>query len=298
MKQKTLASAIEFEGIGVHSGSRGRLRLCPAPPNTGLCFRQPGMSDSEGLVVSLDAIVADASLRRTVLRHPGGWSVETPEHVLATCGALGITNLGLELDGSPEVPFLDGSALPFAEGIEKAGIVEQDGCEAARWTVDRPLSFRHGDAEFAILPSEEDLTIACFIAFPGTVIDTQSLFLRITGDGFARELAPARTFVLESDILALRERGLIKGGTPELAVVAGRDAYLNPPLRYPDECVRHKILDFLGDLTLVGGLPRGHFMVVRAGHASHLAFNLFLRKEDHLRWIHPPQDSQRHSTLR
>jgi UDP-3-O-[3-hydroxymyristoyl] N-acetylglucosamine deacetylase len=143
-----------------------------------------------------------------------------------------------------------------------------------------------------VLPSEKDLTIACFIAFPGTVIDRQSLALRITEDGFVGEVAPARTFVLESDILALRERGLIKGGTPELAVVAGRDAYLNPPLRFPDECVRHKILDFLGDLALVGGVPRGHFMVVRAGHASHLAFNLFLRKEDHLRWMHPPLVSQ------
>lgn len=297
MKQRTLATEIEFEGIGVHSGSRGRLLLRPALPDSGLRFRRCGMTNSDGLKVSLDAVAADASLRRTVLRDAAGWSVETPEHVLSTCIALGISNLILELDG-PEVPFLDGSALPFAEGMRKAGIVEQDGFEAARWTVDRPLSFRHGDAEFAVLPSESELTIACFIAFPGTVIDTQSLALRITGDGFVGEVAPARTFVLESDIAALRERGLIKGGTPELAVVAGRDAYLNPPLRFADECVRHKILDFLGDLALVGGLARGHFMVVRAGHASHLAFNLFLRKEDHLRWIHPPRDQQCHSMSR
>jgi len=289
MNQKTLSRDAEpLEGVGVHSGAPTRILCRPAPPNSGLRFRYAGGGNDATLRADLSAVTPDENLRRTVLRHPEGWTIQTPEHLLSACVGLGITNLEIEVSGSEEVPILDGSAKPYAETLQKAGLEEQRGAQAGVWTVREPLFFRHGDAEITALPSDSLLTVACFLDFPGTVLGNQSVVIQLDPDTFLRHVAPARTFVLESDVAALRAAGLIRGGSLDIAVVVGREAYLNSDLRFPDECARHKVIDLLGDLALVGGLPRGHFMTFRAGHISHLAFGHFLRKENRLRWIRPP----------
>jgi len=242
------------------------------------------------LRAEISAVAPEASIQRTVLRHPAaGWTVETPEHLLASCAAFGLSNLEIVLSAS-ELPILDGSAAPYAEAFERIGLEEQDSAAlpAPAWTVREPVAFRHRDAEITALPGVEALTLSYYIDFPETALGTQGYVYMLDSCSFVREIAPARTFVLEADIEKLRARGLIRGGDPRIAVVVGRDRYLNPPLRFPEECIRHKIIDLLGDLVLAGGAPRGHFSANRAGHAAHLAFLDFLRKGQHISWIHPP----------
>lgn len=289
MNQRTLNRETDpLTGVGVHSGKTTRIVCRPAPPNTGIRFFYTGSPSGAPLRADLEFVNPNDNLRRTVLRHPEGWSIQTPEHLLSACVGFGIANLDVEVDGSEEVPILDGSAKPFAEALRTAGFRDQPEAKAPVWTVTEPLFFRHGDAEIAVLPGEDQLTIACFLDFPGTVVGSQGAVMRLDPEVYLREVAPARTFVLESDVAALRAAGLIKGGSLDIAVVVGREAYLNDSLRFPDECARHKIIDLLGDLALVGGLPRGHFMAFRAGHIPHLAFAHHLRKEHRLRWIQPP----------
>ncbi len=288
MKQRTLAAEVIFEGAGVHSGAPVKVICRPAPSSWGLRFRRSGAAENEALKADLDFTAPDDSLRRTVLRSPAGWAIETPEHLLACCAAFGLTNLEIE-QSAAETPILDGSAAPFAEGFLRAGIAEQEGPPAPEWTVNGPVAFRAGEAEIAALPARDALLIACFVEYPGSAIGSQAALWRWEGgEAFAREIAPARTFALKRDIEALRAMGLIRGGSLECALVADEKDYVNPPPRFENECARHKIIDLLGDLTLAGGLPRGHFMVFRAGHAAHLAFGRHLRKENRVEWLNPP----------
>ena len=214
-------------------------------------------------------------MRRTTIAH-GDARVFTIEHVLAAAMALGIDNMTVEID-TEEPPFLDGSALPFAEIFTKAGITALDS-PVAPLVVPRPLVFHDGDAEISALPSD-DFRVTFFYASDEPLLRNQQADFVITPETFAREIAPARTFCFFHEIEQLRTRGLIRGGNLSSSVVIGRKAIINSSLRFEDEPVRHKILDFIGDIALLGRPVQGHFLASKSGHRVHAAFCNFLRKE-------------------
>ncbi|MGB9692184.1 MAG: UDP-3-O-acyl-N-acetylglucosamine deacetylase, partial [Candidatus Sumerlaeaceae bacterium] len=221
------------------------------------------------------AVAEDDLLRRTTLRSNGG-EVHTVEHLLSATYALGITNLRVELDSS-ELPFLDGSSAPFAELLSSAGIVDQEAalsvlCPAEAFT------FHYQQAEIVVLPAT-DFRVTFFFSSPNPLLRTQSASFVVTPEAYIREIAPARTFAFFHEIEVLRRQGLIRGGSLASAIVIGRKAIINETLRFPNEPVRHKILDFIGDLALLGKPVRGHFLVWRSGHSANAAFARFFRKE-------------------
>ncbi len=264
--QQTLRSAIDCTGVGVHSGLRSRLTLHPAPAGTGIIFRRSDLGID--IPARFDHVV-DTRLC-TVLGVPGRREavVGTVEHVMAALFGMGISNAIVEVDG-PEVPILDGSAASFVFLIECAGIQRQAAPERAI-AIRRTVRVTQGDAFVELRPcvTGADLTIAMSIAFTDAAIGSQSLALRITGENFRRELAAARTFGRAADVAALQANGLARGGTLENAIVVDGHTILNPGgLRMPDEFVRHKILDAVGDLALGGAPLLGRLVAHKSGHA-------------------------------
>ncbi|MCX7718294.1 MAG: UDP-3-O-acyl-N-acetylglucosamine deacetylase [Candidatus Sumerlaeaceae bacterium] len=273
--QRTIAQSIGASGRGVHSGRLTNLRLLPAADGVGIVFRRTDMRGAPDIPATLDSVMAAELQRRTTLA-VGEARVHTVEHILSAAYGLGIDNLIVELDG-PEPPFLDGSAKPFVEMIESAGVCELNSPVQAV-ALPHPVAFSLDDADYSALPSEH-LRVTFFFASDESLLRRQSASLIVTPDVFARDIAPARTFCFFREIEALQRAGLIGGGTLASAVVIGRKAILNESLRFADEPVRHKILDFIGDLALLGRPVAGHFLVARGGHRTNAAFGQFLRKE-------------------
>ncbi len=264
--QRTLKTPISCVGVGLHSGERVTLRLCPAPIDHGIVFRRIDLGID--IPARFDHVV-DTRLA-TVVAAEGNPNarVGTIEHVLAALSGSFIDNALVEIDG-PEPPILDGSSAPFVFLIDCAGIVEQD---AACSVIDvrRVVRVTDGDG-FAELrparPGATGLEMAMSIDFAAPAIGRQALSLSLSGDSFRRELARARTFTLAEEVEQLRSSGLAKGGSLDNAVVVDQARVLNPSgLRMPDEFVRHKLLDAVGDLSLAGAPLRGRFVAHRSGH--------------------------------
>ena len=266
LRQHTLRSAIDCVGVGLHGGTRVRLTLHPAEPDTGIVLRRTDLGVS--IPARFDR-VADTRLC-TVLAsedEPGA-QVGTVEHVMAALAACGIDNAVLELDG-PEMPVLDGSAAPFVFLVDCAGR-ERQGAPRRSIEVLRAVRVEQGEA-FAELrpaaPGSAGLDLSLSIAFPAAAIGRQALSLRLTEQAFRAELAHARTFTLRHEIEGLRAAGLARGGSLDNAVVVDGADVLNPGgLRMPGEFVRHKLLDAVGDLALAGGPLRARFVGHRSGH--------------------------------
>ncbi len=274
--QRTLAREAELEGIGLHTGEPGRVRFKPAPTGTGVVFVRTDLPGRPRVRVCPENACFDPAMARRTILEEGGVQVHTMEHILAAVAGLGIDNLLIETATLEAPEPGDGSALQIAQALAAAGIVEQD--RATRHVkVTHVVRYEEDGAELRAEPYG-GLRITFTIEYPTPVVGTQTLSLDITPESFMREIAPARTFVLERDVELLRKAGWIKGGRMESAVVVGDDRILNPePLRYPDEFVRHKILDLLGDLFLLGGPLLGHVVARRSGHQSHVAFVRKLR---------------------
>lgn len=259
----------------MHLGEPVNLRLSPALDCTGIRFSRTDLPDSPEIVACLGNLVPDDLLRRTTIRS-GNATVHTIEHIMSAAHGLGVDNLLVELDAA-EPPFLDGSALPYVRMIREAGIVAQDS-DARVVRIPAPLAFRDGDSEISALPSET-LRVTFFFSSENPFLRTQAAGFVIDPETFAAEIAPARTFCFFEEIENLRRQGLIRGGSLSSAVVIGKKSIINESLRFPDEPVRHKILDFIGDLALLGFPVAGHFLAWRAGHRVNAAFGQFLRKE-------------------
>jgi UDP-3-O-[3-hydroxymyristoyl] N-acetylglucosamine deacetylase len=263
--QRTLRRPISCAGIGLHSGNKVNLSLKPAPVDTGVRFRR---SDLGGLEVAatvkhIGGINYATGLMRDAVR------VDTVEHLLAALVSLGIDNVIVELN-SPEVPIMDGSAAPFIYLIQEAGVKPL--AAARRYLkVLRPMSLSRGDKRIAVYPSDH-FKVTYSIAFDHPMLRHQSRTIRLTEDSFVEEIAPARTFTFLKEVEMLRQQGLALGGSLENAVVIGDTGVLNNALRFDDECVRHKILDVIGDMALVGHPLIGHLVAHRGGHALHTAF--------------------------
>jgi len=263
-KQRTVASTVELEGTGLHSGERARLRFLPADADTGIRFRRTDLDGAPEVPVSLEN-VRGTELGTTL--GVGTTEVRTVEHVLAGVGAVGLDNAVIEMTG-PEVPILDGSFLPFLDALEEAGLTEQDAAVHV-WAVSAPVSLDGPNGGHYVCAPSADLRISATIEFNHPLVRRQFASFHIDGT-FGEELAPARTFGFLRDKAALQARGLALGATYENTVVLDEEGVASGELRFPDEFVRHKIGDLLGDLTVLGGRIRGHVVAERPSHAGNL----------------------------
>jgi UDP-3-O-[3-hydroxymyristoyl] N-acetylglucosamine deacetylase len=263
--QRTLRRSISCAGIGLHSGNKVTLSLKPAPADYGIRFVR---TDLAGLEIPATVTHLGGISYATGLAREAG-SVETVEHLLAALSTLGIDNVRIELD-YPEVPIMDGSAAPFVYLVHEAG-VKRLPAPRRYLKVIRPISLSQGDKHIALYPSDH-FKVTYSISFDHPLLRHQSRTIRVSEETFVEEIAPARTFGFLKEIEMLRQRGLALGGSLENAIVLGETGVLNNALRFEDEFVRHKILDVLGDLTLVGYPVMGHLVAHRGGHALHTAF--------------------------
>lgn len=259
--QRTIRKRVEVKGIGLHTGKPATLTFCPAPENTGVFFVRSDLPGRPALAARADHVKA-TQLATTV----GGeaFSVSTVEHCLSTLSAFRIDNLFIELDG-PEIPIGDGSAKIFFDAILSAGIVEQ---EQPRKYAYINQTIYYGDSEkYAYVTPYNGLRITCTIDFPHPRIGKQVMDVDINESSFTREIASARTFGFLHDVEILRSKGLALGGSMDNAIVLDPEEILNPEgLRFPDEFVRHKVLDALGDLVTLGMPLMGHVVLYKAGH--------------------------------
>ncbi|HOZ46390.1 MAG TPA: bifunctional UDP-3-O-[3-hydroxymyristoyl] N-acetylglucosamine deacetylase/3-hydroxyacyl-ACP dehydratase [Candidatus Hydrogenedentes bacterium] len=271
-KQKTIANEVSFSGIGLHTGSLTSIVFKPAPPDSGITFHRVDLPDRPAIQADIDHVV-DVSRGTTI--GINGAKIHTVEHLLAAAVGLGIDNLAIELDAN-EIPNGDGSAFPFMNTLKKAGLVEQD-APRKYIVIDKPVFYRQDDATVSVLPAD-DLRITMTIAYDHVAIGTQYASFTITPETFEKEIAPARTFCFLREVKMLQEQGLIKGGSLDSAVVIGDESILNDELRFPDEFVRHKMLDLLGDLYLLGRRVRGHVIGVKCGHGKNVMFSKQIKK--------------------
>ena len=271
-KQRTISEPVSFSGVGLHTGSLTTVTFKPAAPDTGIVFYRVDLDGNPAIPADIDHVV-DVSRGTTI--GIGDVRVHTIEHSMAAMVGLGIDNLVIEID-APEIPNGDGSALPVMSTLLRANLQEQD-AERKYITVDRPVYYRQDDVTLNILPSDE-LRITMTIAYDHVAIGTQYATFTITEDTFREQLAPARTFCFLREVRMLQERGLIMGGSLESAVVIGDEAILNDDLRFPDEFVRHKILDLLGDMYLLGRPVKGHVIGVKCGHEKNVMFSKQIKK--------------------
>jgi UDP-3-O-[3-hydroxymyristoyl] N-acetylglucosamine deacetylase len=258
--QHTLSRSIYMEGIGLHTGEIVAVTISPAPVTSGRYFVRTDLESSP-----IPAQIQ--SLHQTVLSTElgsGNATIRTVEHLLAALVGLGIDNARIEVNG-PEIPLLDGSAQEWAEQILRAGWTQQTE-QRQCYTMTQPIVVQQGDAFIAALPAEQT-RLTYGIDFSHSAIGQQ--WQSVVLEDFLRAIAPARTFALAEEIEKLRQGGLIKGGSLENALVCDKKGWLNPPLRYPNEPVRHKLLDLIGDLSLLGALPKAHIWAYKASHALH-----------------------------
>lgn len=260
--QNTLKTPATFTGSGLHTGAAVRMTVRPAPVDHGIKFRR---TDLDGALVPALWDAVTPSRLCTLIESGDGVTVSTIEHVMAALAGSGIHNALIDLDG-PEVPILDGSAAPFVAGFLAAGIVGQDAPVRAIRVL-KPVEVREGEAVARLEPADM-LEIDFRIDFAEAAIGMQARSLNLANGAFVRELSDSRTFCRQSDVDAMREKGLALGGTLENAVVFDGDRVLSPGgLRHADEPVRHKMLDAMGDLALAGGPILGRYTGERAGHA-------------------------------
>lgn len=264
--QTTLRRCIALRGTGVHSNAPAQLTLHPAPANAGVAFERVGARQP---LAALVQNVVDTTLR-TALGDANGGAVATIEHLLSACAGLGIDNLRVAIDG-PELPAFDGSAAAFVEAIDIGGRVELPHSRSALKVL-KPVRVEDGRSFAEFLPAEEGLVLDIAIDFPAPVIGRQRKILTLDPGTFRRELARARSFGFLRDLAPLQARGLALGASLDNTLALLDDAVLNPEgLRFPDECVRHKMLDALGDLALAGAPISGIFRSYRGGHALNVA---------------------------
>ena len=270
-RQATISREVSYEGVGLHSGESCKVRLCPAEPNTGICFVRSDLPDSPEIPVRPECAVYDSKFgRRTILRQ-GEAEVHTVEHLLAAVYGVEIDNLRIELDAQEPGEPGDGSAAPYVKLLKKAGRKEQPS-ERHYFTIPHPVHFNQGSAELIALP-HNGLKISFTVEYDSQVIGTQYATFDVVPEIFAEQIAPARTFVLERDVKQLQEAGMIRGGSLDNAILVKENGVANKEgLRFKNEFVRHKILDLLGDLTLLGRPLRGHILAWRSGHESHVEF--------------------------
>ena len=262
MFQTTIQRQVTVDGVGLHTGVRGRLCLTPAPADAGIVFRRSDLDYFR--IEARGSNVARVSYATSLMKQ--GVLLSTTEHLLAAIYSCGIDNIYIDIDAI-EVPILDGSAEPFMQMIDRAGIRKLR--RKRRYLkVGRPVEVVEDGRRIGIYPANE-FRVCCYVDFPHPMVGQQEVEMAVNPESFRQILSRARTFCFESDIEPLRAMGLIRGGSLDNAIVLTKDGVLNGPLRYADEFGRHKALDLIGDLALVGLALLGRVEARKAGHALH-----------------------------
>jgi len=270
--QRTLAGPVTVSGIGLHSGAPVTMTLCPGVPGQGIWMRRMDVTDRDPMIHARWDHVVDTRLC-TVLGNAAGVTVSTVEHLMAAVAAYGLDNLEVQVDG-PELPVMDGSSAAFVAAIQRVGTVAQPAIRQAIRVLDE-VTLEDGQTWLALRPAPRGLTIEAEIQFDSPAIGHQHHALTVSAESFGAELADCRTFGFAHEVEYMRANGLARGGSLDNAVVVDGDRVLNPEgLRRPDEFVRHKALDALGDLALAGHPIIGAYAGLRP---SHKANNLLLR---------------------
>jgi UDP-3-O-[3-hydroxymyristoyl] N-acetylglucosamine deacetylase len=264
--ETTIGRPLEVQGVGLHHGAPVTLRIAPAPPATGIVFIR---TDLDRTRIPASWKFVERVSYATSLMHPKGIFISTTEHLLSVLYGMGIDNAFIELNNL-ELPILDGSSLPFVQLLKRAGSKESRRPRRYMKIV-REVRVESGEKSVAILPCE-GFHLRCHSYFDHPMVGEQNLELEITPDRYSREIAPARTFGFEYELDQMRDQGLIRGATLENAICFTRQGVLNPGgLRFRDECCRHKALDLIGDLALIGRPLLGQVVAKKAGHAMHVA---------------------------
>jgi UDP-3-O-[3-hydroxymyristoyl] N-acetylglucosamine deacetylase len=262
MLQTTILRSSSAEGVGLHTGVFGHIRLTPAPADTGIVFRRIDLDNFP--IEAQGHNVARVSYATSLMKQ--GVLLSTTEHLLAAIYSCGIDNVFIDID-SIEIPILDGSAEPFMQMLEHSG-VRKLRRKRRYLKVLQPLEVVEGDRRIGIYPADE-FHVRCYVDFPHPLVGQQEVEMVVNPESFRHLLARARTFCFERDIAPLRSMGLIRGGSLENAIVLTNDGVMNGPLRFPDEFGRHKALDLIGDLALAGLPLLARVEAHKAGHALH-----------------------------
>ncbi len=276
LSQSTVLNPVSCSGIGLHTGIPCNLKIRPAAPDWGIVFTRQDLPKKVKIKAHIDNVV-DATLATTLGQE--GVKVSTVEHLMAAFAGLGIDNAEVELDG-PEVPIMDGSSEPFNDLLKKAGIQLQEMVKKFV-IIKRPVTVTEGDRQATLLPSN-DFKISYTIDFKHPLISNQYYLIQISNGNFEREICRARTFGFLKEYETLKARGFARGGSLENAVVIDETRVINEGgLRFADEFVRHKILDSIGDLWLLGAQVIGHFIGYKSGHTlNHKLIRKLLAHKD------------------
>jgi UDP-3-O-[3-hydroxymyristoyl] N-acetylglucosamine deacetylase len=271
--ERTIRNPVECSGVGLHSGALVHLRILPAAAGSGIVFRR---TDLDGFdVEAISKNVAKVSYATSLMKK--GVLISTTEHLLSAFVGMGVDNAIVELDNL-ELPILDGSALPFVEMITRMGLRQQRR-KRTYLKILRPYEMREGDKFIAVYPADR-YSVSYAINFPHPLIGRETLRVELSNGAYVKEIAPARTFGFLEQQRAMLNMGLIRGATRESCIVLTNDGIDNPPLRYKDEFVRHKVLDLIGDLALFGKRILGYVKADRAGHAMHTAIVSRILRDD------------------
>jgi len=264
-KQCTIAEEVEVSGVGLFLGLPVKVRFLPAPAGHGVVFERTDLASRPRVAASVENV--PAAQRWTALKR-GEAEVRMVEHVLAALAGLGINNCLVQADAA-EMPVGDGSALCFVSPLLNAGVVEQE-APSGRFAPERAVGVTDKDVALVALPQPGRLTVTYVLDYGKHFIKSQALTMEIDRDTFAREIAPARTYVLRPEVDAFIKSGMGRGATPENTVVLEEDGRLSVAPRFPDECARHKILDLMGDLYLAGGPLHARVLGYKSGHAANV----------------------------
>ncbi|MCK4532787.1 bifunctional UDP-3-O-[3-hydroxymyristoyl] N-acetylglucosamine deacetylase/3-hydroxyacyl-ACP dehydratase [bacterium] len=264
-QQKTIEREISYSGIGLHTGVKTKINFKPAPPDSGIKFIRIDLPGQPVIEANISNVVG---IKRGTTIGKDGVEIHTVEHLMAAFYGLGIDNLVIEIN-SKELPVADGSSLPFLEVLKKSGVKTQN-VPKKYFVVNQPIEFSKGDKQLVVLPYD-GFKVSCTIDYNHPVLKTQFFSSVITEENFEREVASSRTFCFDYEIEELKKQGLARGGTLENAVVVGEKGIHNKNLRFTDEFVRHKVLDLIGDLYLLGKCLKGHVIAIKCGHPSNIA---------------------------
>lgn len=258
--RKTVRDSVKMKGIGLHSGKTVHLNIHPAEPGTGIQFYHTTKTHTTHIPVHVDHVIDTGN---AVTLGKDGVRIQTIEHLMAAIHAMGITDARLEIDGM-EVPIMDGSSLPFLQAIQSTGL-ETFQAEVEPIEITHPIWVVEDDKYLVLLPADE-WKVTYSIDFQHPLLKGQTIHINLNEDTLLNDILPARTFGFLKDVEYLQSRGLALGGSLDNAVVLTEDSYLNDSLRFENECVRHKVLDLVGDLAVMGRPFRGHLIASKAGH--------------------------------
>lgn len=268
MKQQTIKNPVTLSGIGLHSGVNVHMTLKPAAEDTGICFVRTDLPGNPSIKVSLSTAVMDVKVVRCSAIEYQGVRVCTIEHLMAALTGLGIDNLTIEIDGE-EVPGMDGSSLEFLKALQEAGSVEQS-TDKNIFVIQEPIVVANKTSTIVIVPHDK-LHIAYTLDYDHPFLRSQFFALDFDPVSFARDLAPSRTFCIESEVQDIRQQGLGRGSDYKTTLVIAQKGVVQNTLRFPDECARHKVLDIVGDLSLLGYSVQGAVYATKSGHALNRA---------------------------